>query len=121
MARVPVVRLGDVLVATVLEDLHDRDALDLQQRVTQEIARTGARGVLLDLSVVEIVDSYLGRLIHDLSRAARLMGATAVVVGIQPAVAMTLVEMGLEMKGVRTALNSEKGMTLLRRDLDRRR
>jgi rsbT antagonist protein RsbS len=113
--RVPIVRIGDTLVATVQEDLYDRDALDLQESLTGELERTGARGVLLDVSVVETVDSYLGRLLRDIALGARLLGAQTVVVGIQPAVAITLVELGLELQGVHTALNAEKGLALLRR------
>lgn len=113
MARVPIVRVGDTLIATVQEDLHDHDALALQETLTRELERTGASGVLLDLSVVEIVDSFLGRLLNDIALVARLLGARTVVVGIQPAVAVTLVELGLELHGVRTALNSTKGLALL--------
>ncbi len=115
MAAVPVLRIGDTLIATVLEDLHDRDALDLQVKLAEELQRTGARGVLLDISVVEIVDSFLGRVLNDTATATRLLGAHTVVVGMKPAVAMTLVELGLELHGVRTALSPEKGMALLRR------
>src|SRR5436190_68299 len=113
MARVPIVRLGDVLVASVQEDLYDRDVLELQETLTGQLERTGARGVLIDVSVVETVDSYLGRVLRDTALGARLLGAHTVVVGIQPAVAVTLVELGLELSGVRTALNAGKGMALL--------
>jgi rsbT antagonist protein RsbS len=115
VARVPIVRIGDVLIATVLEDLHDSDAMGLQEDLTRLLERTGALGVLLDLAAVEIVDSFLGRLLNDIARATRLLGARTVVVGIQPAVAVTLVELGLELKGVNTALDADKGMRLLRR------
>jgi rsbT antagonist protein RsbS len=115
MARVPIVRVGDTLIATVLEDLHDRDALLLQEDIGAALERTGAKGVLLDLSIVELIDSFLGRLLNDVASATRLLGAQAVIVGMQPQVAMTLVELGLELKGVRTALTAEKGMALLRR------
>ena len=115
MARTPVLRIGATLVATVLEDLHDRDALDLQTELLGQLERTGATGVLLDLSVVEIVDSFLGRMLNDIAVGVRLLGAQMVVVGIQPAVAITLVELGLELRGVRTAVNSDQGMALLRR------
>ena len=115
MPRVPILRIGNTLVATVQEDLYDRDALDLQEALTAELERTGARGVLLDVSVVETVDSYLGRILRDIALGARLLGAHTVVVGIQPAVAVTLVELGLELQGIHTALNPEKGMALLRR------
>ena len=117
MARVPIIRLGDTLVATVQETLRDRDALALQEELGVALERTGARGVLLDVSVVETVDSFLGRLLSEIAAGARLLGAQTVVVGIRPAVAITLVELGLGLglAGVRTALDAEKGMTLLRR------
>jgi rsbT antagonist protein RsbS len=115
VARVPVVRIGDVLVATVQEDLYDRDALHLQADLTDRLEHTGARGVLLDLSTVEMVDSFLGRLIGEIAASSRLMGAQTVVVGMRPAVALTLVELGLGLPGVRTALDTDKGHALLRR------
>ncbi len=115
MARVPIVRIADTLVATVFEDLHDRDALALQVELSEALERSGAGGVLLDLSVVETVDSFLGRLLNDVAASTRLLGAQTVIVGIQPAVAITLVELGLELKGVRTALTPDRGMALLRR------
>ena len=115
MARVPVVRVGDILIATVAEDLQDRDALQLQEDLGQALERTGARGVLLDLSVVELVDSFLGRLLNDVAAATRLLGAATVVVGIRPAVAVTLVELGLELRGVHTALTPDRGLALLGR------
>ncbi len=114
MARVPIVHIGETLIATVQEDLRDQDALDLQQLLGEWLVRTGARGVLLDLSVTETVDSFLGRLLGDIAVGARLLGAHTVVVGIQPAVAITLVELGLELRGIHTALTVEKGLALLR-------
>jgi len=113
MARVPVIRMGGVLIATVLDEVGDHDALVLQDELTEAIERTGASGVLLDVSVVETVDSFLGRLLADIATCARLLGAITVVAGIQPAVAITLVEMGLELRGIRTALTPEKGIRLL--------
>jgi len=115
MARVPIVRVGDTLIATVMEDLHDRDAMQLQEEIGAALEKTGARGVLLDISIVELIDSFLGRLLNDVAAGTRLLGAQAVIVGMQPQVAMTLVELGLELKGVRTALNADKGMALLKR------
>jgi rsbT antagonist protein RsbS len=115
VARVPVVRIGDILVATVQEDLYDRDALGLQSEVTDLLERTGARGVLIDLSTVQMVDSFLGRLIGEIAVGSRLMGAETVVVGMRPAVALTLVELGLSLPGVRTALDADKGHALLHR------
>lgn len=117
MARVPIVRLGEILIATVLEDLRDSDAVDLQERLHTALDRAGARGVLLDVSVVETLDSYLGRLLNDIAATAHLLGAATVVVGIQPAVAITLVELGLELRGVQTALTVEHGMACLHRRL----
>src|SRR5215204_6127469 len=114
VARVPVVRFGRILVATVQEDLYDRDALQLQADLAGALERTGAHGVLIDLSTVEMVDSFLGRLIGEIAAVSRLMGAHTVVAGIQPAVALTLVELGLSLPGVQTALNADKGHALLR-------
>ena len=115
MGRVPIVRIGNTLLATVQDDLYDRDALALQEELSAMLEQTGARGVLIDVSVVETVDSYLGRILRDVALGARLLGAHTVVVGIQPAVAVTLVELGLEIKGIHTALNPEKGLARLRR------
>src|SRR5688572_24549576 len=115
MARVPVLRIGDTLIATVLEELRDRDALELQNELASMLERSDARGVLLDISVVETVDSFLGRVLGETATMARLFGAHTVVVGMQPAVAITLVELGLELKGVRTALDATRGLVLLDR------
>jgi rsbT antagonist protein RsbS len=115
VARVPIIRVGQTLIAAVQEELYDHDALDLQTDLTQMLERTGARGVLLDLSVVETIDSFLGRLLSEVAASARLLGAHTVIVGIQPAVAVTLVELGLSLKGVQAALNADKGLALLRR------
>jgi rsbT antagonist protein RsbS len=115
MARVPIIRIGDVLVATVQEDLYDGDALRLQDDLADHLERNGARGVLIDLSTVEMVDSFLGRLIGEIATGSRLLGAQTVVVGMRPAVALTLVELGLRLSGVRTALDADKGHALLRR------
>jgi rsbT antagonist protein RsbS len=115
VARVPIIRFGDTLIATVQEDLRDRDAEELQADLSLQIERTGARGVLLDFSVVETLDSFLGRMIGDIALGARLLGAETVIVGIQPAAAVTLVELGLSFDRVHTALDPEKGMKLLRR------
>ena len=117
MARVPILRLGELLIATVLEDLRDHDALDLQERLNTTLERTGARGVLLDVSAVETLDSFLGRLLNDIAATARLLGAATVIVGMQPAVAITLVELGLELRGVQTALTMDQGLARLRRRL----
>jgi rsbT antagonist protein RsbS len=121
MARVPIIKVGSVLIVTVTEELFDRDALVLQEDLNATLERTGAAGVLLDVSAVETVDSFLGRLLNEIAMGARLLGAQTVISGIQPAVAVTLVELGLELRGVRTALNPEKGLALLRRGLARER
>jgi rsbT antagonist protein RsbS len=115
MARVPIIQLGDTLIATVQDELGDRDALALQEELSVRLERNGARGVLLDLSAVQTVDSFLGRTLNETATEMRLLGAKTVIVGIQPAVAITLVELGLELKEVRTALDADKGMRLLQR------
>src|SRR5688572_22390606 len=114
MERIPILRMGDVLLVTIQVDMHDRLALALQDDLTARIAETAARGVLIDISALEIVDSFIGRMIANISGMARVLDAATVVVGMQPAVAITLVELGLSLPGVRTALNVEKGMALLR-------
>jgi len=118
VARVPIIQLDDLLIVTILEDIRDHDALALQQDLVEVLQRVSARGVLLDMSVVETIDSFLGRLLSEIAIGARLLGAATVVVGIQPALAITLVELGLELKGIHTALNPRKGMILLRRLID---
>jgi rsbT antagonist protein RsbS len=113
--RVPIIRIRNALIATVQDDLRDRDALEFQDDLTRRIEETGAGGVLLDLSVLDTIDSFLGRLIHDIASVSRLLGAHTVVVGLQPAVALTLVELGLDLSGVRTALDADRGLALLER------
>ena len=105
--------MGRFLLVTIQVDMHDRLALTLQDDLTAMIARTGARGVLLDISSLEIVDSFIGRMLSNIAAMSRVLDAVTVVVGMQPAVAITLVELGLSLPGVRTALNVEKGMALL--------
>ncbi|MFN8593293.1 MAG: STAS domain-containing protein [Thermomicrobiales bacterium] len=113
MAVVPVIRLRDTLIATVQEELYDRDALQLQEDLGRLLETGRASGVILDLSAVATLDSFLARLIGNIASMSRLLGANTVVVGIQPAVAVTLVEFGLHLPGVRTALDVEKGLALL--------
>jgi len=113
VARVPIVRIGQTLIATVQEELYDHDALQLQEELGLLLEQGSVQGVLLDLSTVTTVDSFLARLISGIAITSRLLGAETVVVGIQPAVAVTLVELGLALPGVRTALNAEKGLALL--------
>jgi rsbT antagonist protein RsbS len=115
MARIPIIRLGETLIATVQEELYDHDALQLQEDLGRLLESGAARGVLLDLSAVDTLDSFLARLIGSTASMARLLGAYTVVAGIQPAVAVTLVEFGLHLPEVRTALNAEKGLALLSR------
>jgi rsbT antagonist protein RsbS len=110
--------MGDFLLATIQLDMDDELALRLQDDLTQAIARHGARGVLIDISALEIVDSFIGRMIADISGMARILDAKTVLVGMQPAVAITLVELGLSLPGVATALNVERGMQLLRHALE---
>ena len=114
MERIPILRMGEFLLVTIQVDLHDRLALQLQDDLTTKIQDTGAKGVLIDISALEIVDSFIGRMIANISGMSRILDASTVVVGMQPAVAITLVELGLELPGVRTALNVERGMELLR-------
>ena len=115
MARVPIIHVGNTLIVTVLEDLHDRDTVRLQEEIGMALKRTDATDILLDLTVLEMVDSFLGRMITEVSTFAGLLGATAVVVGIQPAVAVSLVELGLHLNGVHTALTPARGMKLLQK------
>lgn len=105
--------MGDLLLVTIQVDMHDRLALTLQDDLTSRISQTGARGVLLDISSLEIVDSFIGRMLANIAAMSRVLDAHTVVVGMRPAVAITLVELGLSLPGVRTALNVEKGMALL--------
>lgn len=114
MDRIPILQLGDFLLVTIQVDLHDRLALALQDDLTSKITKTSAKGVLIDISALEIVDSFIGRMIANISSMSRIMDAQTVVVGMQPAVAITLVELGLTLTGVQTALNVERGMHLLR-------
>ncbi|MEU4464278.1 STAS domain-containing protein [Streptomyces sp. NPDC024017] len=111
--HVPVLRLGDVLLVTLQGDLHDSTAQQLQQDLAETISRTGVRGVLIDISGVEIVDSFLGRVLAEIAAQAKLLAARTVVAGMRPAVAITLVELGLTLPGLSTALSTEAGMELL--------
>ncbi len=114
MERIPILRMGEFLLVTIQVDMHDRLAMALQDDLTQAIARTGARGVLIDISSLEMVDSFIGRMLANIASMSKLLDANTVVVGMRPAVAITLVELGLSLAGVVTALNVEKGMALLR-------
>lgn len=114
MERIPILKMGRVLLVTIQVDMHDRLALALQDDLTERIVKDSARGVLIDISSLEIVDSFIGRVLGDIAAMSRVLDAVTVVVGMQPAVAITLVELGLSLPGVRTALNVERGMELLR-------
>ena len=113
MERIPILRIGRLLLVSIQVDMHDRLAMTLQDDLTAQIAATGARGVLIDISALEIVDSFIGRMLANISGMARVLDAETVVTGMQPAVAITLVELGLALPGIRTALNVERGMALL--------
>lgn len=113
--RIPILRMGSVLLVTIQVDMQDQTAMALQEDLAEKIAKTGASGVLIDISALEIVDSFVGRMLASISGIARILSATTVVVGMQPAVAITLVELGLSLEGVRTALNVERGVQLLER------
>jgi rsbT antagonist protein RsbS len=114
MERIPILKMGDLLLVSIQVDMHDQLALALQDDLTDKIAKTGAHGVLIDISAVEVVDSFIGRMIANIAGMARILDARTVLVGMQPAVAITLVELGLTLPGVRTALDVERGMALLR-------
>ncbi|MFJ4716555.1 STAS domain-containing protein [Streptomyces sp. NPDC088785] len=112
--RVPVMKIGDVLLVSIQTDLEDQTVLDLQEDLSERIVATSARGVIIDISAVEIVDSFVGRMLATIASISRILGATTIVCGMRPAVAITLVELGLSLDGVRTALNLEQGLALLR-------
>ena len=117
MERIPILKMGHFLLVTIQVDMHDRLAMTLQDDLTNQIVKTGARGVLIDISSLEVVDSFIGRMLGNMANMSHLLDAETVVVGMKPAVAITLVELGVSLKGVRTALNVEKGMELLQESL----
>ena len=121
MESIPILKVGDFLLVTIQVDLHDRLALALQEDLTNKIVLTGARGVLIDISSLDMVDSFMGRMLGNIAGMSRILDAETVVVGMQPAVAITLVELGLSLPGIRTALNVDKGMALLRSSVDRQK
>ncbi len=118
MERIPILRMGEFLLVTIQIDMHDQLALKLQDDLSNAINKNASRGVLIDISTLEMVDSFIGRMVADISGVGRILGAETILVGMQPAVAITLVELGLSLPGVATALNVERGMALLRRKID---
>lgn len=118
MEKIPILRMRDFLLVTIQVDMHDRLAMTLQDDLTNQISETGARGVLIDISSLEIVDSFIGRMLGNIAAMSRVLDAQTVVVGMRPAVAITLVELGMSLKGVRTALNVDAGMDLLLESAD---
>ncbi|MFN2456169.1 MAG: STAS domain-containing protein [Pyrinomonadaceae bacterium] len=118
--RIPILKVSRVLIVPIQVDMDDQTVMLLQERILSELERTGARGVLIDISMLEMVDSFIGRMLSDIAAMARIMDARTVVVGMQPAVAITLVELGLELKGVDTVLNVDEGIKLLRSEFDAR-
>src|SRR6266545_371109 len=115
MERIPILKMGTFLLVTIQVDMHDQLAMTLQDDLTSRIVATRAKGVLIDISSLEIVDSFIGRMLANIAAMSRVLDAETVVVGMQPSVAITLVELGLSLKGVRTALNVERGMEMLQR------
>jgi len=119
MDKIPILHLDRFLLVTIQIDMHDRLALSLQDDLTAQIVSNKARGVLIDISALDVVDSFIGRMLANIAGMSRILDAETVVVGMQPSVAITLVELGLSLPGIRTALNVDRGMQLLRRSLDR--
>ena len=118
MEKIPILKMGEFLLVTIQVDMHDRLAMALQDDLTKAISQTDARGVLIDISTLEIVDSFIGRMLSNIAAMSRVLDAETVVVGMQPAVAITLVELGMSLPGVRTALNVDAGMELLKQSLN---
>jgi rsbT antagonist protein RsbS len=118
MDQIPILQVGDCLLVSIQIDMHDRLALALQDDLTSKIVQTQARGVMIDISALAFVDSFLGRMLNNIAAMARVLDAVTVVVGMQPAVAITLVELGLTLSGIKTALNVDKGLALIRQMLD---
>jgi rsbT antagonist protein RsbS len=120
MERIPILKMGRYLLITIQVDMHDKLAMSLQDDLMEQIRKTGATGVLIDISALDIVDSFIGRMLANIAAMARILDADTVVTGMRPAVAITLVELGLSLPGVRTALNVERGMELLQRGREER-
>lgn len=117
MDHIPILRMGEFLLITVQVDMHDRLAMQLQDDLTERIVQHGSRGVLIDISALEVVDSFIGRMLGNIAAMSRVLDAQTVVVGMRPAVAITLVELGMSLPGIRTALTVERGMEILRADV----
>ncbi|MGE0173341.1 MAG: STAS domain-containing protein [Oligoflexales bacterium] len=118
MERIPILKMGSFLLVTIQVDMHDQLAITLQDDLTAKVVETGAKGVLIDISALDIVDSFIGRMLGGIAGMSRILDAATVVVGMQPAVAITLVELGLSLQGIKTALNVDRGMALLRSSLN---
>ncbi len=118
MDQIPILKIGDCLLVSIQVDMHDRLALQLQDDLTNKIVTSRARGVMIDISALEIVDSFIGRMLNNIAAMSKVLDAVTVVVGMRPAVAITLVELGLALTGVRTALNVDKGLELIRHLID---
>jgi rsbT antagonist protein RsbS len=120
MDRIPILKVGDCLLVTIQVDMHDQLAMSLQEDLTSKIAQYASRGVLIDISSLEIVDSFIGRMLANIAAMSRVLDAQTVLTGMQPAVAITLVELGMALPGIKTALNVERGMEMLREYMDQR-
>ncbi len=118
MDRIPILKIGNALIVTIQVDMHDRLAMALEEDLTKKIVASNARGVLIEISALEIVDSFIGRMLDTIASVSRVLDAETVVVGMRPAVAITLVELGLRLDGIRTALNVERGLAMLRERVD---
>jgi rsbT antagonist protein RsbS len=118
MEQIPIMKIGDCLLVSIQVDMHDRLAMTLQDELTGKVVETRARGVMIDISALEIVDSFIGRMLNNIAAMTRVLDAVTVVVGMRPAVAITLVELGLQLTGVKTALNVDAGLALIRRLID---
>jgi rsbT antagonist protein RsbS len=118
MGDIPILKIGDCLLVSIQVDMHDRMAMALQDDLTSKIVETRARGVMIDISALEIVDSFIGRMLNSIAAMSRVLDAVTVVVGMRPAVAITLVELGLGLSGVQTALNVDRGLAMIRKIID---
>src|SRR6201991_3423994 len=118
MDRIPILKVGNCLLVTIQVDMHDELAMQLQEDLTSQIAKYASRGVLIDISSLEIVDSFIGRMLANIAAMSRVMNAQTVLTGMQPAVAITLVELGMTLPGIKTALNVERGLELLREHIE---